>query len=235
MSDNSKHDLQEAYWKHLLVEGERPKSVYAFMHSMEREEADFYESYASLEVLESSYWQATVDETIRVLEKDEEYAEYPADQKLLAFFFTYITHIQGSRSRFVGYFPKPMDMKSMMGMASEGGGDRLKGMRHCFKAFAKTIVNEGVEQGIFADRKKLLEYYDRFIYMHFLAIIHFYIKDDSKDFQDTDAFIEKSTHFGVQSAADGVLESGFDFVRFMAGKDDRFKGLSKMISKFIPE
>jgi len=225
MSEKARNDLQESYWKHLLLTGERPKSVYALMDSLQREEAEFYESYASLEAIESAYWQATVDETINVLEKDEDYAEYPADQKLLAFYFTYITHIQGERSRLVGFFPKP-------GMSLPHS---LKGMKDSFKAYAKGIVSEGVQQGIFADRKKLLEQYDRFILMHFLAIIHFYIKDNSESFQDTDAFIEKSSHFAIQSAANGVLESGFDFVRFIAGKDDRLKGLSKMISKFIPE
>jgi hypothetical protein len=225
MSENDQNDIQEAYWKHLLLTGERPKSVYAFMASMEREEAEFYESYTSLEAIESAYWQATVDNTIEVLEKDEDYAAYPADQKLLAFFFTYITHIQGNRSRFVGYFPEHCMSKP----------SSLKWMENSFKAYAKNIVSEGVQQEVFADRKKLLEYYDRFIFMHFIAIIHFYIKDSSKDFQDTDAFIEKSCQFAFQSAAQGVLESGFDFVRFMAGKDERLKGMSKMISKFIPE
>ncbi len=229
MSENANNvqgdELQDAYWKYLLIEGARPKSVFALMDSLQREEAEFYQSYASLEALESSYWQSTVDGTIRVLKADEDYAEYPADQKLLAFFYTYITHIQGSRSRFVEYFPKP----------SLGSTDSLKGMSQSFKTYAKEIVSEGVQQGIFADRKKMLDYYDRFIFMHFLAIIHYYIKDSSEDFQDTDAFIEKSTHFGIQSAASGVLESGFDFVRFIAAKDDRLQGLSKMISKFIPE
>ncbi len=225
MSTNADFDLQDAYWKHLLIKGERPKSVYAFMDSLERSESEFYETYASLDALESAYWKATVEETIKVLGQDEDYAGYPADQKLLAFFFTYITHIQGDRSRFVGYFPKPCIKVS----------DRLKGMKHSFQTYANEIVREGVEQGIFADRKKLLEYYDQFIFMHFIAIIHFYIKDSSDNFQDTDAFIEKSSQLAFQSAASGVLESGFDFLRFMAGKDEKLAGMSKMISKFIPE
>jgi len=158
MPETKKNELQDAYWKYLLLEGERPKSVYAFMHSLEREEAEFYESYASLEALEATYWQMTVDATVEVLEKDEDYAEYPADQKLLAFFFTYITHIQGSRSRLVEYFPK---MRSIM-VPSQS--DRLKGMRHSFRNFAKGVVAEGVAQEIFADRKKLTDQYDRFFY-----------------------------------------------------------------------
>lgn len=239
MSENARNDLQEAYWKHLLLKGERPNSVYALMDSLQREEAEFYESYASLEALESAYWQATVDETIAVLAADEDYAEYPADQKLLAFYFTYITHIQKNRSRFVGHFPKApkadqhcsmYDIKHSMSMPHS-----LKGMAHSFKHHAKSIVKEGVHSGVFADRKKLTGQYDRLLLVHFLAVIHFYIKDNSEAFQDTDAFIEKSTNFAIHAAADGVLEAGFDFVRFLAGKDDRLKGLSKMMSKFIPE
>lgn len=230
MPETKRNELQEAYWKYLLLEGDRPKSVFAFMHSLELEEAEFYDSYGSLEALEASYWQMTVDATIEVLEKDEDYAEYPADQKLLAFFYTYITHIQGNRSRLVEYFPKVRTIMAVM----PSQNDRLKGMRHSFREFAKGIVTEGVAQKIFADRKKLTEQYDRFLWMHFVAILQFYIKDESAEFQDTDAFIEKSTHLGIQSAAHGVLESGFDFLRFMAGKDERLEGLSKIISKFIP-
>ncbi|MFT5633053.1 MAG: hypothetical protein ACI9SQ_000765 [Rubritalea sp.] len=239
MSDNAQNDLQEPYWKHLLLKGKRPKSVYALMDSLQREEAEFYENYASLDALESAYWQSTVDETINVLEHDEDYAEYPADQKLLAFYFTYITHIQKNRSRFVGHFPKLPnpdqhcsihDIKLSMSMPHS-----LKGMSRSFKHYAKSIVKEGVQGGIFADRKKLTDQYDRLLLVHFLAVINYYIKDNSESFQDTDAFIEKSTNFAIQAAADGVLEAGFDFVRFIVGKDDRLKGMSKMMSKFIPE
>jgi len=151
MSENDVRELEDAYWKHLLMKGERPMSVYAFMDSLGREEADFYQSYTSLDNLEASYWLATVDGTIRVLEEDEDYADYPADQKLLAFFFTYITYIQGARSRFVEYFPK-LHLKHGVMMPSS-----LKGMGRRFRAYAEGIVSEGVEQGVFADRKKLLE------------------------------------------------------------------------------
>ncbi len=225
MINHPLQDIQDAYWKYLLIQGERPKSVYAFMDSLEREESEFYKSFASMDALESAYWLTTVEDTITVLVEDADYAAYPADQKLLAFFYTYVAHIQKHRSRVVGYFPK----------LCSGHQDRIKQMKHRFCSYANEIVAEGVQQGIFADRKKLLEYYEHFIFMHFLAIIQFYIKDTSSDFQDTDAFIEKSSQLAFQSAASGVLESGFDFVRFMVGKDDRLQGLTKMMSKFIPE
>ena len=220
-----KTDIVDRYWTFLLTEGARPKSVYAFAVALGIEESEFYESFAGLAAIEGEYWKQTVVETIDVVEADEDFVGYPADQKLLAFFFTYITHIQKQRSRFVTYFPK-------LGALSDNG---LTGMKEVLRGFAKSIVASGVEDGTFADRKKLTDYYDSFIWMHFLAVIRFYIQDESEGFQDTDAFIEKSVHVGVQSAAHGVLESGLDFARFMIGKDDRLKGLGKIISKFIPE
>lgn len=220
-----KNEIIDHYWKYLLTEGKHPKSVYAFAEMIGIDEAKFYEHFSSLKVIEKIYWESTVTDTIAVLEADDEFAEYPVDQKLLAFFFTYITHIQKNRSRFVHYFPK-------MAMCDEKA---LKPMKHAFREFMKHIVASGVEEGTFADRKKLTESYDSLLWMHLLAVIKFYLHDESDGFQDTDAFIEKSLKVGVQSAAHGVLDSGLDFLRFMAGKDERLKKMSKMMSKMIPK
>lgn len=220
-----KNDIVDHYWKYLLTEGERPKSVYAFAEKLGIDEASFYEHFSSLGAIEKIYWKDTIVETIAAVEADDEFGEYPVDQKLLAFFFTFITHIQKDRSRFVHFFPNMAccDQKT------------LAPMKHTFRDFMKHIVASGVEEGTFADRKKLTESYDSLLWMHLLAVIKFYIKDESDGFQDTDAFIEKSLKVGVQSAAHGVLDSGLDFLRFMAGKDERLEKMSKMISKFIPK
>lgn len=219
-----KNEIVEHYWNYLLKKGKRPKSVYAFASKLGMEEAAFYEHFSSLGVIERGYWESTVVDTIAAVESDDEFSEYPVDEKLLAFFFTYITHIQKHRSRFAHYFPK-------MTMCEEKA---LSGMKHAFRNFMKQIVASGVEEGAFADRKKLTESYDKFLWMQMLAVIRFYLHDESDGFQDTDAFIEKSLKVAVQSAASGVLESGLDLLRFMAGKDDRLKKMAKMMSKFIP-
>ncbi len=220
-----KNEIVDHYWKYLLTEGKRPKSVYAFTSQLDMEEASFYEHFSSFNVIERDYWESTVIETITAVESDDEFGDYPVDQKLLAFFFTYITHIQKHRSRFAHYFPK-------MSLCEEKA---LAPMKHSFRNFMKYIVASGVEEGTFSDRKKLTESYDKLLWMHLLAVIKFYLHDESDSFQDTDAFIEKSLKVGVQSAAHGVLDSGLDFLRFMVGKDERLKKMSEMMSKFIPK
>ena len=220
-----KTEIVDRYWKFLLTEGKRPESVYAFASELEMEESQFYTVFSSLGLIERDYWSSTMTDTISVLENDEDYGDYPVDQKLLAFFYTYITHIQTHRSRFVHFFPK-------MAVIDE---KNLSGMKQHFREFMKVVVASGVAEGTFADRKKLTESYDKMLWIHFLAVIRFYLQDESEGFQDTDAFIEKSLKVGVQSAAHGVLDSGIDLLRFMVGKDDRFKELGKVISKFIPK
>ncbi len=221
----TKEELCDGYWDDVLTQGARPQSVYAFCKRLDIEEAEFYQHFASFASLEAAYWEATVEETLKVLEADEDYAEYSADQKLLAFFYTYISHIQPRRSRFTERFPRSL----------VGSHAVLNGMRQAFESYAAGIVDEGVKQGIYADRKKLTDLYPKGIFLHFFAVINYYLRDTSVGFENTDAFIEKSVNLGSQMAAHGVLESGLDLLRFIVGKDERMQGLSKLMSKFIPE
>lgn len=220
-----KSDIVDHYWKSLLMSGKRPNSVFVFTEELGIKESDFYTHFSSLKVIESRYWESTVSATISVLEEDADYVEYPVDQKLLAFFYTYITHIQSDRSRFVHFFPS-------LSFCMERD---IGGMKKVFTDYMKVVVSEGVSEGIFADRKKFTESYDKILWMYFIGVIRFYIRDESDGFEDTDAFIEKSLKVGVESASHGVLDSGFDLLRFMVGKDDRLKELGNVLSKFIPQ
>ncbi len=196
-------DIPSAYWHYLLTHGKRPASVYAFTHEIEMEEADFYAHAASFSSLEARYWKNTIEETITVLESDEDYSGYAPDQKLLAFFYTYFSHIQKHRSRLVEFFPRP------------GCYQSLKPMRATFVEYTKDIITQGLEDGSIADRKKLTEKYPQLLFEQFRSIIEFYRKDHSEEFQDTDAFIEKSVRFGADVARSGTLDSAFDLGRFL--------------------
>lgn len=196
-------DIPSAYWHYLLTHGKRPASVYAFTHEIEADEAEFYTHAASFESLESRYWASTVEETITVLDSDEDYADYPPDQKLLAFFYTYFAHVQKHRSRLVEFFPRP------------GCSQSLKPMRHKFVEYAQGIITQGLEDGSIADRKKLTEKYPQLLFEQFRGIIEFHRKDHSEGFQDTDAFIEKIVRFGADVARSGTLDSAFDLGRFL--------------------
>jgi len=183
-----KEKIEEAYWDAILVEGKVPETVYGLCKSIEIKEAEFYDHYASLEAIESAFWASGVEETLAILEKDKDVAEYDVNQKLLAFFYTYFAHIQAHRSRFVKHFPC-----------------LLQNGLHC----------QGLAEGHIADRKGLMKLYPHALFQHFKVIIHYYIKDQSEQFQDTDAFIEKTVKLAIESMGSGVLDSAIDTVRFL--------------------
>ncbi len=199
----SGEELEKKYWHVLLTTGKRQTSVYAFTQEIEIEESEFYKHAASFESLEASYWNRLVEETIEVLNEDADYAAYPCDQKVLAFFYTFFAHAQKNRSRLVEFFPRPGCYKT------------LKPMRQRFIEFAKIVIEEGVESGSIADRKKLTEKYPQLLFEQFRSVIEFHRKDQSDEFQDTDALIEKSLRFSADIARSGTLDSAFDLGRFL--------------------
>ena len=195
--------LEDQYWHFLLTTGKRPTSVYAFTQKIDVEEAEFYEQAVSFEALEAFYWKQLVQETITILQEDEDYTDYPSDQKLLAFFYTFFAHTQKNRSRLVGFFP------------SLGSCKTLQPMRHTFIDFAKDVISQGLKEGNIADRKKLTEKYPQLLFEQFRSLIEFHRKDQSEAFQDTDALIEKSVRFSADIARSGSLDSAFDLGRFL--------------------
>ncbi|MBT8043532.1 MAG: hypothetical protein KJO79_01170 [Verrucomicrobiae bacterium] len=195
--------IEKHYWHYLLTEGKRPKSVYAFAQACDLDEADFYQHAASFEALESRYWKQLVDETVEVLHEDEDYASYPADQKLLAFYYTFFAHTQKNRSRLVEFFPRPGCIRG------------LKPMRHRFIEFANEVIDQGVEEGSIADRKKLTDKYPQLLFEQFRGLIEFHRKDQSDHFEDTDALIEKSVRLSADLATSGAIDSAIDLGRFL--------------------
>lgn len=202
----TRETLEKKYWHTLLTTSKRPASVYAFADDIGIEEGEFYEHATNFEALEASYWASLVEDTIAVLHDDKDYQEYPSDQKLLAFFYTFFAHAQKNRSRLVEFFPRPGCMKT------------LKPMRKKFIEFAEVVIQQGRADGDIADRKQLTERYPALLFEQFRSIIEFYRRDQSDEFQDTDALIEKSVRLGADVARAGTLDSAFDLARFLLRK-----------------
>lgn len=207
-SEILREKIETHYWDERLLNGKVPQSVFAMCKELEIEESDFYKHYASVGAIESNFWTTTVTDTIAVLEADEDFLDYDFQQKLLAFYYTYFAHILQYRSRFVECFPK----------FSFDALKATKGMREAFCAFSETLLTQGLEEQVVADRAKLNQFYDKGLCTQFGAIIQFYRHDESEQFQDTDAFIEKTVAFVLDGLKSGTLESAFDVVRFLLRK-----------------
>lgn len=205
-AQDSQPSIESQYWHILLTEGKRPTSIYAFATSIGIEESEFYKHAASFEALEAHYWRSLVDDTVEILHQDNDYESYGSEQKILAFFYTFFLLAQKNRSRMVTFFPR-------IGCLSG-----LKPMRQQFIQFASELVAGGIQEGSIADRKMLTQKYPHLLFEQLRATIEFYKKDQSVEFQDTDAFIEKSVRLSADIASAGTLDSAFDLGRFLLRK-----------------
>lgn len=203
--ESIKARIEKTYWSFRLIEKKEPASVFDLCERAGIEEADFYPHYPSVDAIESRFWTTTVEETLTVLTQDADFAEYDYQQKLLAFFYTFIAHIQPNRSRFVACFPK-------FGLENR---KKTKGMRDAFCSFAAEIVQQGIVEETIAARIKINDYYPQALSLQFGMLIQFYIEDESDSFQDTDAFIEKTVLLAAQTMRSGVVDSMFDIGRFL--------------------
>lgn len=212
--DKKRAEIDNAYWDYVLTHDEPPKSVFKLCQGQESwSEADFYKAYASLEVLERAFWERVILEVRSVVEKDKDYAEYPARQKLLAFYYTFFEHMLQYRSRFLARFPRKPSLCA---------AKRLQKMECAFSDFVNPLMEESASEEASKINDKLKETFKPFeskgLWMQFLFVIQFNLDDDSEGFEGTDALIEKSVNLVFDARDTRVLEGVVDLARFLIGK-----------------
>ncbi|WP_309383011.1 TetR/AcrR family transcriptional regulator [Cerasicoccus frondis] len=198
----------DAYLDALLDNGEPPASVRRFAKEQGVTEKAFYAHFANFESLEGEVWKALITDTVATLEADEDYAEYPAQQKLAAFYYTFLEGALDYRSFMLLRFPG-------MQLICHGS---LSKFRDAFLAYIKPVLEEAKTTKEVPERGKLNQAYPGLVYAQLLFIIDFWLKDESDQFQRTDALIEKSVTLGFDLIGAQVVDSAFDLVRFLAGE-----------------
>jgi len=206
MVEDLKQKIENKYWESILETHQSPASIFKFCKDLGISEKSFYEYFSSFESIEGEYWEKLVNQTTEALDQDEETPHYDAKQRLLAFYFTFIEALLENRSRFTTSFPS---MKNVTDWTSLISFDRA------FRLFSESIITQAVEEGAIDDRKRLNDVYPHALLLQFKVILEFYRNDSSKQFQDTDAFIEKSVRFFFDGAKLPLIESGLDLIRFL--------------------
>ncbi|WP_309398099.1 TetR/AcrR family transcriptional regulator [Cerasicoccus maritimus] len=198
----------DAYLDHLLDEGEPPASIRRFAKNQGVSEKDFYAHFANFDSLEGEVWQSLVSDTVAALEADADYQEYPAQQKLAAFYYTFLEGALDYRSFMLLRYP---------GMQLAVCPSCLAKFRDAFLGYVKPLLDEAKSTQEVPSRGKLNQAYPGLVYAQFLFIVDFWLKDESEQFQRTDALIEKSVTLGFDLIGAQVVDSAFDLVRFLLG------------------
>jgi len=196
----------QAYCNHLREHGKPPETVFVFCKELALSEREFFTEFPSLEAVESAFWEDLVARVVLAVEAGSEWAGFTARQRLLSFLYAFCEESLDSRSLLllrlshIGPMEKPA---------------YLKGFERRFKAFAKSILLHGVSLNEVADRGRLSTLYPEALYLHFRSVVDFHLKDDSRGYERTDAFIEKTVAVAFDFVRTQIFDSSLDLVRFL--------------------
>lgn len=198
----------DLYMSTLLLENEIPKTVYAFAHTNNFEESEFYKYFSSFEVLEKQIFSLFCENTIGMLMENEDYATYTPINKLLSFYYTFFEMLNANRS-FV--YLKLAQNKNKL--------EALKLLSKLRVTFLKYIEAEIYEETIDLKNKTLNSISKKGVnetaWAQLLFTIQFWIEDTSPNFEKTDIFIEKSVQASFDLKNIKPLESVIDFAKFL--------------------
>ncbi len=201
-----KHFIQNEYILYLLRNGEPPVTVFSFCEQLELDEAQFYAEFNSFKGLERSIWEHFFEETINALEKDEEFVNYTAHEKVLSFLYTVIEVFKQNRSFIV--------LKTGDISRKDFRPKTLATFRQLYNNWTKEVVNKGLTTEEIATRPVITEKYDEVFWGQFLYILRVWVNDESKDFQTTDAAIEKTSALIFELLKKGPIDLLIDFLKF---------------------
>lgn len=205
--------ILEGYLAHLQSKGHPPASVHALCHELKIGEKDFYAVFPSLAAVEKHFWKEWLDSIITAVTKGKEWAAFSAKEQYLAFLFAFAGEALKRRSLLEQRFEK---------LTLFCSPSALEELKHSFKDFASGIIAHGMESGEIAHRGPLGNIYPEVLYIHWRSVLEYFLKDESKGFERTDAFIEKTVELAFDLLRSQAVDSGADLVRFLLPQITRF-------------
>ncbi|MFP4088875.1 MAG: TetR family transcriptional regulator C-terminal domain-containing protein [Cyclobacteriaceae bacterium] len=205
--------IKEAYIDYLLENAKKPASVYQFMKMLKMKESVFYDYYNSFSAIEKDIWKSFFTETMSRLQSESVYNEYTVREKLLAFYYTWIEVLKENRS-YVTFSVKRMKRQGF----GYTNADFLNAFRQEFLDFANELLAEGKETEEIVDRPLIGNRYDEGLWRQLIFVLKFWVNDDSRGFERTDAAIEKAVNLSFDLMSRSALDAAFDFARFLYQK-----------------
>lgn len=182
-------------------------SVYAFCKNHKMEEKDFYDYFSSFENLEKSILAEFANKTIELLIADQNYKQYDSKEKLLSFYYTFFEILSQNRS----FVLKMIDGKLHLPKTHA----KLTKLRQAYIQYF-----EGLHINIIdLKRDELNKIKDKGVnetaWMQLFFAIEFWLKDESKGFEKTDQFIEKSINATFDLIDSPPRKSLIDLAKFL--------------------
>lgn len=176
----SREQLIDLFMSYALEVPIKEHSIYHFCKLNSIKESEFYNHFSDLEHLRGSVWNAFYTESIKLLNKDEHYADSPIQEKAVGLLYTMFELMKSNRS-YVLWSLAQKELKKLQ---------EFKDLRTQMRDFIKSALETEKD-----DRLKLLRSNSiaELFWIQFLSILKFWTTDRSPSFEKTDVLIEKSS------------------------------------------
>jgi len=207
---DTKSQIQQVYVAYVENKCKKPERFEVFSDHLNTLDIELKDVYHSLTRIERDIVLGTFTEAIRRLENEPEYLEFSTREKVLACYYTWLEELGEIRE-----FLKILSKHSLVTLATERF---LKTVEPVFKLYIEDLLDEGSDTGEIAGRKIVESRYPLMLWYNTRFIIQFWLHDESDEFERTDAAIEKAVNFAFDLLAPNLIDSGFDFFKFLIGK-----------------
>ncbi len=204
---SAEETIISAYIDHLLEHGRKPATVHKFCKDNGLKETEFYQVAASFEALERNIWTSYIDRTIAAVTGDKAYADFSAREKVLSFHYTLLQILRENRSFVL--------LTSGIKLRPDHTPVCMKDFGKKFEAYIAGVLQEGKASGEIASRPRLDDGYPKIFWLHLVILLQYWREDDSNDFENTDAFVEKSVNLAFDLISKGALDTAIDFIKFL--------------------
>ncbi|UYZ60651.1 TetR/AcrR family transcriptional regulator [Hymenobacter latericus] len=204
-----KDRIKQAYFDYVLRKNTPPASVFKLTKKLGIPEAEFYRYYPTFEAIDREIWADFGRQAREQASKDAVWPEYSAREKLLGFYFTLLEILKQNRSYALQSLRRYMP--ELPGLTPRV----LDDFRQDFQAFVGGILHAGQSTDEVARRPVLQQRYPRLFWQQALFVLGFFAKDDSLNFERTDAAVEKAVRLSFDLVGPNTLDSAFDLARFL--------------------
>lgn len=204
--NKTQEKLFNGYINFIIENKNRPDSIDSFMDNLKMKEDTFYTYFNSFDQLEKDFWKIIFEKTLLNIQNQEVYQSYSINEKLLAFYFSWIEELKEYRE-YVIYIIKEEKIYELYPSCFES-------FKKSFENYCSGLIDEGLATEEIANRMLVTDKYKYLLWCQPVSIVKFWVKDKSKDFEDTDALIEKTVNFSFDLMRSNGMDSFFDLAKF---------------------
>lgn len=172
-------------------------------------EQEFYKYYPNFEAIDREIWADFGRQARETAAAEPVWEGYSSREMLLAFYYTLLEILKNNRSYAL------MSLRRSLSRVPGLSPRVLDDFRQDFEYFVSNLLSAGRVSGEIANRPLLQDGYPRFFWQQGLFVLGFFAKDDSINFERTDAAVEKAVTLSFDLVGRNTLDSAVDLVRFL--------------------